>query len=228
VEEGHDSTEAARAAVDVMGGYLQSLDPYASSKKVHAQAQHLLSKAVLNKATSYYTAKLPAAVSRMQKGFAPVIPEKPGNESDEEGLGLAPMMESSGEENEDEPSVSKLGNANFDTTIQKDYQQYAKYAENNFIDFTRAEVSCIRLQSLLIKKKAPLDAHGMILEWRNTTVSRPAEKIETISRNVLLKRLVKRYNLANKLPKKKNSIYHIPRQLLTLFIMILRHNCNHY
>ena len=98
----------------------------------------------------------------------------------------------------DPPTVDEDG---YNISIRQSFHVYAEFSKNNRIPFDKDEITCIKLQNLLIKKKAPLDSYKAIIEWRNASVEKQSEKAKVISRKVLIDKLLDRYNMKRSLPK---------------------------
>ena len=112
------------------------------------------------------------------------------------------------EDDEDELHPPTVDEDGYDISIRQSFSAYAKFSKNNRIPFSKDEISCIKLQNLLIKKKAPLDSYKEILEWRNDSITNQSEKAKVISRKVLIEKILDRYNMKRSLPKTKRV--HLP------------------
>ena len=98
-----------------------------------------------------------------------------------------------------------------DTDMRRQFREYATKAKDNwFPHLTKDEKRGVRLLDIMRKKKTPLDAYDAISLWhyQESGVLKENDKLKDahhhISREVLLKRLKKRYNMDGKFPFVKN------------------------
>ena len=108
-----------------------------------------------------------------------------------------------------EPHVPPI-HAQMSTKAIGDFKKYVIHARQNFLPLEKGEVAAIKVLDILRKKRATLDTYPDIMEWhfRESGSIKPHETLadETlyISRESLMKRLSKRYNMdpKNLVPKR--------------------------
>ena len=123
-------------------------------------------------------------------------PEEFGQEADESG----PNNSESG------PTG---GNPGPDTWIRDQFKEYCAFAKANFIPFGKDEIRAVRLLHLLKVKNAPMNAYDSVMHWhlKEAGLILDSQSVSDypgyISRNTMMKRLIRRYNYDNKMPFRK-------------------------
>jgi len=109
--------------------------------------------------------------------------------------------------------VDNTGGPN--TDMLDNFKAYCASHSANFLPFSKAEVTCVKLLHALKLKKAPLNAYQELLEWhlKETKHLRPHETLndttQYFQRKTFMKQLLQRYNMEQMLPKlKKLSLPH--------------------
>ena len=106
------------------------------------------------------------------------------------------------------------------------FREYVAEAKESFAPLTKEEVSGIKLMDLLRKKKATLDTYDEVMRWHlveNEVLMEHqglGEACGYLSREVLLKRLAKRYNMVGKEPT--TSTFYLPS--CGTKVSLVRHN----
>ena len=109
-------------------------------------------------------------------------------------------------EDEEPSSPPPLSRPNY--KIRGQFQDYIG-SHDEFLPFTADEIMSIRLQDHLRMKKAPLNSCDLLMEWhlRERGMLGEQDKLSGcshyISRETMLNRLTKRYNMEDKLPYQK-------------------------
>ena len=90
-----------------------------------------------------------------------------------------------------------------DTSLRDNFKAYCDGAKKNFLPFTKEQEHAVKLLDTLQRKKAPLDTFDEVMEWHLKSCGKLHEH-EQLSDNpqyksqkVLLKYLIKRYNMEN-------------------------------
>ena len=92
------------------------------------------------------------------------------------------------------------------------FRDYLKYARQHSGDLTEAEMQSVRLLGLMQKNKTPLGAYDDLIEWHyrgsEDLLSHEtlADCPHYIGRDSLIKKLSKRYNMVEKVPKVEEII----------------------
>lgn len=136
----------------------------------------------------------------------------PPEDCDEDGLSESRGGDAESGQSFTDPSDSGQmsdGTRGPDTWIRDQFREYASYMKDNHSPFTEDEKTAIELMHTLRQKGAPMDAYNQLLMWHLKAAGK-AHHYETgranahfISKNVLLDRLTKRYNMREKFPYTK-------------------------
>ena len=109
------------------------------------------------------------------------------------------------DESDDAVQGSKEGHGDGpDESILSDFLQYERHATRNYHSFCAKEKNAIELMSLLRRGKASLDTYDAMMKWhlRASNKLRDHEALanhpEYLGREVIINRLLDRYNLKNK------------------------------
>ena len=98
------------------------------------------------------------------------------------------------------------GNRGPDTWIRDQFKEYCDFAKKTFIPFSRDEIRSIKLLHLLKVKNSPMNGYDSIMHWhlKEANLLREDQAASEypgyISRKTMMKRLIRRYNYANKMP----------------------------
>lgn len=120
-----------------------------------------------------------------------------------------------GDESDDVPDYNhdRVVISELSTAIRDRFQSYCEAAPRKLLPYLKDnEKLGIELIDLLIKEKAPLDAYRKAMLWHFTysNVLRKNEKLQDtdlyIGRETLMKQLMNRYDMMNKIPKIKSVI----------------------
>ena len=93
--------------------------------------------------------------------------------------------------------------------IRGQFQEYCIHARENFIPFNHHEARTVRLLHLLKEKNTPMNAYEPLMLWhlQEAKLLREHQTLQDyrhfIGRKTMIKRLVERYNFANKMPRQK-------------------------
>jgi hypothetical protein len=115
----------------------------------------------------------------------------------------------SGEEDEEQQDANEFQPSTESNTQLK---KYVRHAYLNFARLGKKEKTAIRLMHKLVKKKATLDTYEAVMEWylRESGKLKPQETLGKskffISREKLMKKLIERYNMADKFAAKKQVV----------------------
>ncbi|NJL56627.1 hypothetical protein HC928_16785 [bacterium] len=140
------------------------------------------------------------------------------NSTDDEDQGQEDTdQEESGEEDDNSENSDDATHQN--NVVQdacsdanNEFKKYCRNAQQHFGELTKVEMCCIKIMYKLYKKRAPLDAYETVMEWhlRESDKLLPHQSMRDsrhfISRQRLMKKLRKRYNLDQK--------YALPRDVL--------------
>jgi hypothetical protein len=130
------------------------------------------------------------------------------NEMDDE-VGVSDL-----EEDDRKPkAVDDQPKAVDDQPSSRGFEDFVGFCETNrfFPPLTRSEVCGIKLLDVLRKKKSPMNAYAMIMDWhlREKGVLKEHQRLKEagrgnyVGRSALIERLAKRYNMTNKTPQEK-------------------------
>jgi hypothetical protein len=108
--------------------------------------------------------------------------------------------------------LNHFDDGQMDDTILDDFLKYSAYAHKNFCDFTKEERCAIQLLGILRKQKCSLNTYDAIFEWHLRSIGALkhyetlADSKDYLSRKRLLPKLMKRYNIHEKLVPLQNSV----------------------
>ena len=163
-----------------------------------------------------------------------------GTEFGADGAESCPGAPSSDDESDDStPSTFEAGDPGTEsganapeaggpnTWIRGQFQEYCAYAQENFIPFNEHEEKTVRLLHLLKEKNSPMNAYEPMMLWhlKEAKLLREHQTLQDyphfIGRKTMIKRLVERYNFANKMPRQKALRLPVSGSLVRLTV----HDC---
>jgi len=119
------------------------------------------------------------------------------------------VSESESDETDEEPGKEADTASNRDdvnTEMRQQFEDFALNHKDRHLPLTRQEKTQIRLLNILVRKRAPLNAYKELLEW-HLKENHELEEHETLKhashytdRPVIIKKLLKRYNLEGMVP----------------------------